>query len=49
MRGYSITKKDINTTNLFWEKLDQITNEIPEFSSLYSRETTNYFEKKKYY
>lgn len=46
MRGYSITKRDINTTNLFWEKLDQISDEIPEFNSLYSKETANYFEKK---
>lgn len=45
MKGYSITKKDKNNANLFWDKLDLITNEIQEFSSKYSRETTNYFEK----
>jgi len=45
MKGYSITKKDKNNSNNFWDKIDQITFEIPEFSSKYSRETTNYFEK----
>ena len=45
MKGYSITKKNKINANEFWDKLDQITHEIPEFSSKYSRETTNYFEK----
>ncbi len=45
MKGYSITKKDKNNSNEFWDKLDQITYEIPEFSSKYSRETTYYFKK----